>query len=434
MSRRPTRDSARALPHQRRGAPALSVTAIFLAFGLSTTAPAQCSYTLRLLDEPPHPQCPHTPPAEGARDINNHGEAVGEYLICSGEIHPCRWDAKGTWSKIVIAGESKGSAQSINDDGSIVGYATINGDERWWHWQGGVVTLPEPPCPAFIDCKGVNAMPTGASAGTIYCIEPEETVHSYLHAGDGTWTDIGTELGDGTSLTYDASDSGFVVGPFYKGGLAAAKRAFRWRDGVAVILSPVIGGYTSQANGVNQWGDVVGSGSYVLPGWRRGDPLKGFTYIDGVFADPGFLPGMNSTGVSEINDLGQAIGWSGEWYIIGGEQQAVLIQHGEMHVLIDHVIDPVRFELPSVGHINDRGDITATVPYNGTNRVIVLEPVRERVGDVDLDCKVGVHDLTLVLKTWGSTYDFDHGPGDANNDHVVDGNDLALVLGGWDVP
>lgn len=404
-----------------------------LAMCLASSAAAQCSYTLRLLDEPPHPQCPTSPPAEGAKAINNRGECAGESLICAGVIKPCRWDVDGTWHAVPVPGMTSGSANSIGDDGTIIGTAEIGGIERWFRSLNGQVTLTPPPCTSLQYAKGVAYIAGGASAGSIYCADGRTYVHAYILSGSNEWTDIGLDIApDHTTLVTDASPTGFVVGRAVMGFGGVDTRAFRWQGGSSELLPPVPGGYTSMAVGTNSWGDVVGNGLYDLPNWPRGDPSKGFLYIDGVMYDAGFLPGKNATFVYDINDLGQAVGQSGDWYIITGTYDAVLWQHGTMHKVLDLVVDPVLQVLPNIDAVNDRGEMIATSQYQGTFRTFVLSPIRERDGDVDLDCAVNMHDLNLVLRTWSATYDYDHGPGDANNDHVVDAADLATVLGDWD--
>lgn len=112
----------------------------------------------------------------------------------------------------------------------------------------------------------------------------------------------GTKL----SLAYDLNNAGDVVGVASAGGLS--RRAFRWREGVMKDLG-TLGGTSSSASGVSQFGHVVGSSQSKVSHQR---PFLyqdefGMVDVETLVVD---LPAeyLNQLSVTKINDAGQIIG------------------------------------------------------------------------------------------------------------------------------
>jgi hypothetical protein len=75
--------------------------------------------------------------------------------------------------------------------------------------------------------------------------------------------------------------------------------------------------------------------------------------------------------------------------------------------------------------INDRGQLAMVVEFtNLTRAIIVADPLP---GDIDMDCEVGIGDLTILLAHFGSTT-YDYFEGDIVQNQVVDIHDLTLLL------
>ncbi|MFM7807173.1 MAG: hypothetical protein ACKPEA_04485 [Planctomycetota bacterium] len=76
--------------------------------------------------------------------------------------------------------------------------------------------------------------------------------------------------------------------------------------------------------------------------------------------------------------------------------------------------------------VPDRCDIFAGTSVDADNSGVPDEC--ECVGDVDLNGRVDVDDIVAVIIGWG---DDGSSPADLNADGIVNGGDLALVLGGY---
>ena len=60
-----------------------------------------------------------------------------------------------------------------------------------------------------------------------------------------------------------------------------------------------------------------------------------------------------------------------------------------------------------------------------------MAPIGVPVGDLDLDCRVGIHDLLMLLDEWGLCSLTGGCRGDVNDDGEVDFVDLLIVVGNW---
>ena len=411
----------------------LHVTAAPIALGMAATCSwAQCNYTVRLLAKAVTPQCPTYQSPLGAASINNFGIVSGYVSPCAGNAKPCLWNAQGEISLISIPGQTSGYAWSIADDGTVVGDTYLGVQGYWFIWKAGIGGPVLYDCPKFILSNGISAVPNGGVGG-VYCALEDPAIRLHYKTPTGEDIDISLQVSSRwTTQGSDAHPDGIVVGGIVAGSQNPNTRAFRWWNGLVTILEATPGGYTSIGQGTNRWGDVVGQGRYHPPGWPRGDPVRAFAYIDGVMIDIGFIaPNFIASWGQAINDLRQVVGSTSNWSSIE-VAEPTLWQDGKLYNLNALVVDPLLVSLEGAHEINDRGDIVGSGYYGGEYRQLVLEPIRERVGDADLDCRVGMSDLQLVLRAWGTSYAYDHGPGDVTNDSVVDARDLAWVLGDWD--
>lgn len=112
-------------------------------------------------------------------------------------------------------------------------------------------------------------------------------------------TDLGT-LGGTWSVAYDVNDRGLVVGQAQTNTIPPAVQAFRWQNGT-IFGRYVAGQVNGQAQGTNNRGRYVGFAHLVSASADRG-------FIDDTTI--GTLTGGGSSGLYDINEAGDAAGFS----------------------------------------------------------------------------------------------------------------------------
>ena len=140
--------------------------------------------------------------------------------------------------------------------------------------------------------------------------------------------------------------------------------------------------------------------------------------------DLGTLSGDTISEALGINDLGQVVGYSGG--------RGFLYSGGTM-VDLNSLVDPsLECNLQAMG-INDRQQIVAVgselLGDSGQEHAALLSP--EFPGDANLDGKVDVNDLTIVLTNFGQTGGLAAGCMDGDATGTVDVNDLTIVLANY---
>jgi hypothetical protein len=79
--------------------------------------------------------------------------------------------------------------------------------------------------------------------------------------------------------------------------------------------------------------------------------------------------------------------------------------------------------------INFRGEILCEASIAGSQKVLVLSPVRRGPGDIVPNCRTDMDDLLLLIREWGPH----DSVADINEDGVVDVQDLMILLNDWTV-
>jgi probable HAF family extracellular repeat protein len=195
--------------------------------------------------------------------------------------------------------------------------------------------------------------------------------HAFLYSGSGPMQDLGT-LG-GESAAFGVNDSGQVVGMAYVYASSGPWHAFLCSSSGQMQNLGTLGGSYSWASGINDSGQVVGYAS-VSSGSNHA-----FLYANGQLQD------LNSL-------ISSASGWT----------------------------------LGSASAINDAGQIVAEAENSVSYSIaVLLTPALP--GDANLDRRVDVNDLTIVLANYGQP-GMVWNQGDFNGDGTVDINDLTIVL------
>lgn len=229
-----------------------------------------------------------------ARDINNRGQVVG---ISSGgpATHGVIWD-NGTMTSVgSLPGGDDTIATRINDAGQVAGYAwTDLFEQHAFLWDHGVMTdlsLPH--------CTG-TALDLN-NRGQVVMSEQNNIsgeIQAILWDG-GSRTVISDSSSGGYWSPDRLDDRGEVSGnhwTFPGTGYADINPVF-WRDGVTTEWN--LGATTSQANGMNRNGVVVGESTMTVLGPRA------FVWDAGQLTELGSAPYASA---ADINDRGVIAG------------------------------------------------------------------------------------------------------------------------------
>jgi probable HAF family extracellular repeat protein len=187
--------------------------------------------------------------------------------------------------------------------------------------------------------------------------------HAFLYSG-GTMTDLGTFPGsswEATSYASAINASGQVVGSCGFG----IQHAFLYSSGTMTDLGTLPGYSWSVANGINASGQVVG---YVDTG--SGDQ-HAFFYSGGTMSNLGVLPGGSYSLATGINSTGQIVGYGSA---SDGYEDAFLFDNGTMTDL-NSLIDPSSgWRLERATAINDSGQVVGYGGDGGNIHAFLLTP------------------------------------------------------------
>ncbi len=199
-----------------------------------------------------------------AAHINNEGTIVGGVNSLNGGASGAFSYQNGVMSDLGTLG---GFATSINGQGTIVGWsAVVIGNNTVIHpfsWQNGVMTDlgtlggtppangPQP------EASGINDQGTIVGSATISTGDE----HAFSYA-NGVMTDLGT-LGGSSSFARDINNQGAIVGYSYLADNTTF-HAFVCQNGVMTDLDPYLAAIgmvgSSHAMAINDLGEIVGDG------------------------------------------------------------------------------------------------------------------------------------------------------------------------------
>lgn len=324
---------------------------------LAAAAPGP--YALSSLGDPPGDSTyPANPTA-----INSDGVVAGEFrprqgkrasspfIFVDGVIH-----SLGTPLGRVHAG-----AHGINDLGQVVGLTQEYALSRAFLWQQGT---------GHIDLGTLGGEIARAyainNAGTVvgWSSTADQQTHAFAYQ-DGAMHDI-HQIG-AESDAKAISPSGIIVGNWIDANYE--RRAFIYRDGVMQDLDPQLAYSYAFAYGVNDAGQVVGSGAVL-----GSDANQAVMWQDGVRHELGTLGGPGSRALA-INADGQIVGEAegpASW-------EAFIYDEGRMWALTSLVtVGGKGWALEWASAINDRGQIVGMGRHNGHYRPFLLTPVPAR--------------------------------------------------------
>lgn len=179
-----------------------------------------------------------------------------------------------------------GNTYSINNFGQVV----MSKNGVGWIWENGNLT-------EVTDSTWAYQINTSGQVVGRYLSE-NWTDNAYLWE-NGQRTDLGY-FGGISSSASDINDAGQIVGKF---NIAQDKfNPFLWQNGTMTDLGTL--GFNGGAMSINNRGQVVGYSGLVV------GITHAFLWENGTMRDLGTLEGDNDSIAYDINDLGQAIGYS----------------------------------------------------------------------------------------------------------------------------
>jgi probable HAF family extracellular repeat protein len=306
-------------------------------------------------------------------------------------------------------------ATAINNNGDTAGYYRATG--------GGGPTEP------FI-----------RTGGTDYGLTDTTTYGSAITALNTSGQAVGwTQSGGIGPPTFNAVVWTYTI----SGGAITSQTSLNLesKGGLATAFPDV---YASTALAINNSGQVVvavnsttGGDNYVsllqygtAYAYLYSMSSQSYTYLDGLQIFDSQIPTGTGTQygghAQAINDSGQVVGRIPN---TSGGYDAAIWQNGtvtDLNTLYAGIL-PAGFTLNNATAIDDQGDIAGygTDAANNTNQAFVI--YAPTPGDANLDGRVDINDLTIVLTNYNQT-----GKGWAQGEFIGDGtvdiNDLTIVL------
>jgi probable HAF family extracellular repeat protein len=296
--------------------------------------------------------------------MNNAGQVVGEAYSSPGEY--AFLYSGGTMSSLGTPGGTFAEALGINDSGQVAGEGTTaSGISRAFLYANGKMTVLGTLGGTESHAYAINR--TGQVAGAA------DTASGALHAAlfyNGTVTDLGTPPGAKSTSAEAINDNGQAVGQADLGD--GRFHAVLYEGGQVTDLGALPGGGSlSEATGINNVGQIVGSSDYQ----SDRNFQHAFLYSNGTMADLGTFPGGSYSRAIGINDLGQIVGTSDDGT---GPSRPFLLDGGVMTDLNDLLTPGSPWLLSDVIAINDHGQILCAGRTSSVlSHAIVLTPVPE---------------------------------------------------------
>ncbi len=399
----------------------------FLVLAGPVTAQIPCGYEVQIIQGP---FCePFGFPPTIAKGVSETGEVVGLYNSCVvGPSRAFRWtEETGFVTLQVPDGFTSASAQDIDSaTGWIVGAMTPQGQNvstaALWI-DGKAIDLGTLPGGNYSHAFAVaNGWIVGKWGNNI---NGDPAIGAFLYQ-NGKMLNIHADLGMPNSWAWDVNAAGQVTGWM---GCAPQidARAFIWDAGRVNELPPIPGGLTSEGRAItSDSSTIVGVGRWIDPDTEMIFG-RAFSYANGEMINLGTLPGHLASSASDISDQGIVIG-----SLAGGAASGFIWYQGMMVDLNSLIPSESGVEISGGSAINSQGQIAAT-GHDAKGDVVglLLTPVEPPLGDIDMDCAVGVKDLLILLGRWGPCGDCDDCSADLDANCIVGVNDLLLLLGNW---
>jgi probable HAF family extracellular repeat protein len=213
-----------------------------------------------------------------------------------------------------LPGDSSSYATGINASGQVVGYSgTAGGAQHAFLYSNGMMTDLGTLGGGSSWATGINNGGEVAGYSTIAGTGQFPVVHAFLDSG-GVMTDLGA-LGVGSSYASGVNANGQVVG--YSTMANGAYHAFLYSNGVMIDLDSLFPASSErilrQANAINDYGQIAGSGLIVINGQTYGfgflfNPIS-LSPNSAVAGGAAFTLTVNGIGTNFVP--GATVNWNG---------------------------------------------------------------------------------------------------------------------------
>lgn len=386
----------------------------------------QCKYLVTVIHGPTLLGLP--PPVTIARGINNLGHIVGYYYFFGPDCAAFLWTPEiGLVTLSFPVGTGSSAAYDINDSGQIVGSRDITNDGLgllgFLRDGENYVNIGTAPGGNFSEALSINEK--GQIVGHWgNNVTGNPDLQAFLFQ-DGQMTNLAPALGTVHGSASAINNSGSVVGWFGQASWLDA-HAFIWQAGRVTDLGVISGGYTGEALAINDTGTVVGRGFVAAASC----PFAWHAAISAGkgMIDLGTLPNHQRSRATGVNSAGQVVGIF-DHFEGCSEPAAFLWQNGVMTNLNELVTcdSGTSISIEAAWAINDSGQIAGYGVTSDTAAAVLLTPIDPPLGDLDLDCRVGILDFLNLLIHWGES----SSPADLDGDGIVAIVDLLILLGNW---
>lgn len=363
-----------------------------ISIALALTAAAASGQTTathyRVVDLGVTPQYSSVCPCFFSTAMNDVGGAAGFFFGTDGTYNAFL-ALGGAMIDISPPGTNRTFARGMNDLGHVVGWTDSFPPQHGFLWDGVSLIDLGTLGGTYSEARDVNN--AGQIVGSASTRLPEDESHAALWE-EGSWTDLGT-LGGAFSEAVAISETGTIAGWSWNSAWVA--KAVWWDpDLTGPFELPFLPGaqpaWTSQAAGLNDYGQVVG---HVQIGNFQGSMLlRAVLWEHGDAVDLGLLPeagqGSNeygqtahvSTMASDVNSSGTIVGTSFPAASIPRLRPGPWVhRNGVMTNLNDLLIPSSQsWIVQSVIAINDSGVIagSANTLADNHSRAVLLVPVR----------------------------------------------------------
>jgi probable HAF family extracellular repeat protein len=297
-----------------------------------------------------------------ASAINESGVVVGSSGDGQGADQPALFSNGSITNLNSLGTFGSGMALGINDRGQVVGNVNVGGNLRAFVYSNGRFTDLSFSLGSRCQANAINASGQVVGIANNNC--------AYIHdPATRTTVNLGVLPGDDHSYATSINDNGQVVGAscVYVGS-RSAYHAFLYSNGT--MTSFLREGTLGWASSINASAQVAGWMESSIDG-----PHRAFVYSSGTTYDLGVLTGWVASEAAGINDRGQVVGTC---YDTSGGACAFVYSNGTMQRLDSLLTAASGWRLCSATAINDSGQIVGS-GFNalGQTRAFLLTPVPE---------------------------------------------------------